>query len=33
MMAEPGVTELIEGLRKEIEALDERPLHPERISA
>jgi thioesterase domain-containing protein/acyl carrier protein len=28
MMAEPGVTELIEGLRKEIEALDEKPLHP-----
>jgi len=28
MMDEPGVTELIEGLRKEIEALDEKPLHP-----
>lgn len=28
MMAEPGVTELIEGLRKEIEALDEKPLQP-----
>jgi acyl transferase domain-containing protein/thioesterase domain-containing protein len=28
MMAEPGVTELIEGLRREIEALDEKPLHP-----
>jgi hypothetical protein len=25
MMAEPGVTELIEGLRREIEALDGRP--------
>jgi thioesterase domain-containing protein len=27
MMAEPGVTELIEGLRKEIEALDEGQRH------
>lgn len=28
MMAEPGVSQLIEGLRKELEALDEKPLHP-----
>jgi thioesterase domain-containing protein/acyl carrier protein len=28
MLSEPGVSQLVEGLRREIEALDERPLHP-----
>jgi thioesterase domain-containing protein len=28
MMAEPGVSQLIEGLRKELARLDEKPTHP-----
>jgi thioesterase domain-containing protein len=33
MMAEPGVSQLIEGLRREIESLDEKPLHPQTRAA
>ncbi|MDB5875431.1 MAG: polyketide synthase-like protein [Ramlibacter sp.] len=29
MMAEPGVSELIEGMRKELSAADDKPVHPQ----
>ncbi|MDP3759618.1 MAG: SDR family NAD(P)-dependent oxidoreductase [Ramlibacter sp.] len=33
VMSEPGVSQLIEGLRREIEALDDKPLHPQTRAA
>ena len=33
MMSEPGVTQLVEGLRREIEALDDKPLRPQTRAA